>query len=48
MELVEEETVEIPSSSADHYDEENGCIKYDITDMMSESYFSITDIRHHI
>ena len=34
VELVEEETVEIPSRSADHYDDDSGSESYDISYMM--------------
>ena len=35
VELVEEETVEIPSCSVDHSDDENGSKGSDISDMIS-------------
>ena len=34
MELVKEETAEIPSRSADDSDDENGSVRYDILDMI--------------
>ena len=36
VELVEEETAEIPSFFADHFDDENGSEGYDISDMISD------------
>ena len=36
MELVKEQTAEISSRSADDSDDENGSVRYDFSDMMSD------------
>ena len=36
LKLVEEETIEIPSLSAEDYGDENESVRYDISDMISD------------